>query len=196
MEGRVGQEEAEEHGAFTGASQFFDWQCYSWDEEDASGQTFPSSPLHQSLVGSAEFQTLQNVIADRVQDYLAQLGKEHVLDDEAPDLFTWASVQHTGSSHLSHVHPGSLVSGVYYSAVPKVGAGKLLLDDPRGPLPPFNHRITLDAHRGKLILFPSWLSHQVTPTLALADEPRVSWSFNVLNGDWAHTTDITVSMGE
>jgi hypothetical protein len=69
-------------------------------------------------------------------------------------------------------------------------AGKLMLDDPRGPLPPFTSRYTVEPEEGLMVLFPSWLTHQVTPTLG--NDARVSWSFNILDGDWAHTSTIMV----
>ena len=178
-----------EHHDFTGPSLFFDWQCQSWDREDAEGKPFPSTPLHQALVGSQEFRTLHGVLSECVRDYPNCIGKSCALEGGDPELFTWASVHRDGGSHLQHVHPGSIVSGVYYSSVPD-NAGCLLFDDPRDPLPPFNERITIHPARGKLVMFPSWLTHQVTPTTG--QEPRVSWSFNVLNGGWDHTSAIMV----
>jgi len=38
---------------------------------------------------------------------------------------------------------------------------KLLLDDPRGPLPPFEAKMNLDALKGDLFIFPSWITKQV-----------------------------------
>jgi hypothetical protein len=40
-------------------------------------------------------------------------------------------------------------------------AGSIIFDDPRGPRPPFDAKLTLRPLAGDLVLFPSWLIHQV-----------------------------------
>jgi len=92
-------------------------------------------------------------------------------------------------SHLPHTHPYQLVSGVYYSRVPK-GAGAIIFEDPRGPLPPFENRIIYNPKEGDLIIFPSWLLHQVTPTQG--DEERISFSCNI-PGEWERSTDVSIA---
>ena len=42
-------------------------------------------------------------------------------------------------------------------------AGSIIFDDPRGPLPPFDNKLTIRPLAGDLVLFPSWLMHQVRP---------------------------------
>ena len=89
-----------------------------------------------------------------------------------------------GESHHEHVHPNSMVSGVWYPQIHET-------------LPPiqFRHKnqrdVTLSAEKyntfnsatfllpmkcGELILFPSNLSHSVP--VNQSDEERISLSFN------------------
>jgi len=53
-----------------------------------------------------------------------------------------------------------MVSGVYYVKTPP-GSGAIQFLDPRGPYPPFDDKLTIRPRAGDLLLFPSWLQHQV-----------------------------------
>lgn len=105
-----------------------------------------------------------------------------------------------------------MVSGVFYAAMPKQ-AGPILFRDPRwvigdegellswcfltcftplpplppcrGPLPPFDTPLTIQPQVGDLLLFPSWLPHEVAATAC--DEPRISIAFN-MPGSWQDTS--------
>jgi uncharacterized protein (TIGR02466 family) len=99
----------------------------------------------------------------------------------------WLNVMPPGVAHSSHLHPASIVSGTYYVAVPR-GAGALKFEDPRlsrqMAAPPRRHdaprrfraHVSLPAKAGDLILFESWLRHEVPPTRCQGE--RVSISFN------------------
>jgi uncharacterized protein (TIGR02466 family) len=99
----------------------------------------------------------------------------------------WASLMPAGVVHSLHLHPTSFVSGTYYVAVPK-GAGALKFEDPRlsrlmaapprrADAPPaFRSHVSLPAKAGDVILFESWLRHEVPP--AHYDGERISVSFN------------------
>jgi uncharacterized protein (TIGR02466 family) len=99
----------------------------------------------------------------------------------------WVNIMGRGAVHGQHLHPLSTVSGVYYVAVP-AGAPGLKFEDPRlerfmaapprvrGPRRDNRAWITIPARNGQLVLFESWLRHEV-PTNRDARE-RVSISFN------------------
>lgn len=102
----------------------------------------------------------------------------------------WASVHHNCVAHLRHTHEYCVVSGVYYVKTPKE-TGKLLLHDPRGPLPPFDKSIIkLSPKSGDILMFPSWLIHEVSPTEG--DSERISIAWNV-PGSWEATTSVSMS---
>jgi uncharacterized protein (TIGR02466 family) len=92
----------------------------------------------------------------------------------------WANVMERGSAHGGHVHPQAVVSGTYYVQVPR-GAPGLRFEDPRlarfmaAPRRPALH-VTVPARAGALVLFESWLRHDVPPCQVAGQ--RVSLSFN------------------
>ncbi len=99
----------------------------------------------------------------------------------------WLNVMPAGVVHSLHLHPASFVSGTYYVSVPK-GAGALKFEDPRlasqMAAPPrridaparFRSFVSMPARAGDLILFESWLRHEVPPARFAGE--RVSVSFN------------------
>jgi uncharacterized protein (TIGR02466 family) len=99
----------------------------------------------------------------------------------------WANLLRPGGTHSGHIHPGSVVSGTVYVEVPK-GAGAIRFEDPRLPLmmaapavrataPRARQRFVSVAPRaGDVLLWESWLRHEVTAGRARA--PRLSVSFN------------------
>jgi len=99
----------------------------------------------------------------------------------------WANVMPAGVVHSLHLHPTSFISGTYYVEVP-TGAGALKFEDPRLGLhmatPPrradaprsFHSFVSLPAKAGDLVLFESWLRHEVPP--ARFSGERISISFN------------------
>jgi uncharacterized protein (TIGR02466 family) len=91
----------------------------------------------------------------------------------------WLNVMPAGVVHSLHLHPTSFISGTYYVQVPK-GAGALKVEDPRlsrmMAAPPFKPFVSLPAKAGDVVLFESWLRHEVPP--ARYPGERISISFN------------------
>jgi uncharacterized protein (TIGR02466 family) len=99
----------------------------------------------------------------------------------------WVNIMGRGGSHGLHLHPLSTLSGTYYVSAPPNAAG-LKFEDPRleryMAAPPRRARarrtrspwVVLKARSGSLMLFESWLRHEVPPNAAAAE--RVSISFN------------------
>jgi uncharacterized protein (TIGR02466 family) len=102
----------------------------------------------------------------------------------------WVNVMRQHCQHSFHLHPLSAISGTYYVEVPK-GAGALKIEDPRlaGFMgsPPRHSKARLENQRfqdfkpapGDLILFESWLKHEVPQNHSTKE--RISVSFNY---DW------------
>jgi uncharacterized protein (TIGR02466 family) len=91
----------------------------------------------------------------------------------------WLNVLPAGVVHSLHLHPTSFISGTYYVQVPK-GAGGLKFEDPRlsrmMAAPPRQSFVSVPARAGELILFESWLRHEVPPARYAGE--RISISFN------------------
>lgn len=99
----------------------------------------------------------------------------------------WVNVLAPGGAHSGHIHPGSAISGTYYAETPP-GSGALRFEDPRLGLmmaaPP--RRASAQARNapflylapkaGEVILWESWLRHEVMRNNAKT--PRISVSFN------------------
>jgi uncharacterized protein (TIGR02466 family) len=108
----------------------------------------------------------------------------------------WANVNRSGHANEFHSHPGSFWSGVYYvddggiADDPSLG-GELEFMDPRGPGPAmYAPQLAFGAaglsvganemvrpRAGRLVMFPSWLLHQVRPYKGNAE--RISIAFNL-----------------
>ena len=99
----------------------------------------------------------------------------------------WINVMPHGVVHTGHIHPLSVISGTYYVQVPK-GASGLKFEDPRlgfymntpprkAPSKMRNQWFVENrSQAGSIVLFESWLRHEVPPSPVKED--RVSISFN------------------
>jgi uncharacterized protein (TIGR02466 family) len=99
----------------------------------------------------------------------------------------WVNQLKPGAAHSGHVHPHSVISGAVYVAVPP-GASVLKLEDPRLPMmmaaPPrrrdadeaLQSFVYLTTKPGTVLMWESWLRHEVPPNGAKTD--RISVSFN------------------
>ena len=94
----------------------------------------------------------------------------------------WVNVMPENCYHAFHAHPLSVISGTFYVSIPK-NASPLRIEDPRAPLfmasPPRKIQVDLKPKNGEIVLFESWLRHEVPPHQGT--RPRISVSFNY---DW------------
>lgn len=103
----------------------------------------------------------------------------------------WVNIMPPTAAHSLHLHPLSFISGTYYVATPR-GCPGLKFEDPRlskfMAAPPKlssakkenRPHITYPAEAGNVILFESWLRHEVAANRV--EEERISISFNF---NWA-----------
>jgi uncharacterized protein (TIGR02466 family) len=108
-------------------------------------------------------------------------GRKLVLDS------LWVNLLKPGGSHSGHIHPHSVLSGTVYVATPP-GASALKLEDPRLAMmmaaPPretdapesLQSFVYLQPAAGTVLMWESWLRHEVPPNAAKTD--RLSVSFN------------------
>ncbi len=102
----------------------------------------------------------------------------------------WLNFMPKGTVHTMHIHPLSTISGTFYLQVPPK-ASSLKFEDPRmvnfmaspprkTKAKPENQRfISIQPKPGQVILFESWMRHEVPPNSS--SQERVSVSFNY---DW------------
>lgn len=103
----------------------------------------------------------------------------------------WVNIMPRGVVHGGHLHPLSVLSGTYYVCTP-AGAAGLKLEDPRlerfMAAPPRRRTaprelrpwVVIPALAGKVVLFESWLRHEVPPGRGPGE--RISISFNYAIG--------------
>jgi uncharacterized protein (TIGR02466 family) len=99
----------------------------------------------------------------------------------------WVNILKPGGSHSGHIHPHAFLSGTVYVEVPD-GASALKLEDPRLPMMmarPGVHAdvpeseqafVYLTPAAGTILMWESWLRHEVPPNAAKGE--RISVSFN------------------
>lgn len=102
----------------------------------------------------------------------------------------WVNIMPTNTVHSLHLHPLSVLSGTYYVDIPR-GASSIKFEDPRlaslmaappkrdGARPRNQQFVSLKPEPGQVVMWESWLRHEVPPNAARGD--RVSISFNY---DW------------
>lgn len=99
----------------------------------------------------------------------------------------WVNIMPQGVVHGLHLHPLSTISGTYYVQTPKGSPGlkfedprldRFMAAPPRRPDAPASARpwIILPAEAGNVVLFESWLRHEVPPNPT--KQQRISVSFN------------------
>ena len=133
----------------------------------------------QTLHRLPEFQELKDIIdvaATGVLDFLKIVYESFELTG------CWANISPPGDGHKPHTHPNNYLSGVYYVQTQE-GADTISFDDPRPQtniIAPVTSEFTdenagqihITTRDGLLILFPSWLQHQVPRRIALSIATR------------------------
>ena len=146
------------------------------------GYTSYNSVSHMQRL-SPTFATLEKKLNKHVAAFARAL--EFDLEGRALAMTDcWVNVMPKQVVHGLHLHPLSTISGTYYVQTPK-GCPGIKLEDPRldrfmaapprkaGAARPW---VEMPAAAGSLILFESWLRHEVPPNPLAAE--RISISFN------------------
>jgi uncharacterized protein (TIGR02466 family) len=160
-----------------------------WSEGNYhGGYTSYGSIAHLHQV-STTFEDLQRAIDKHVRKYLKYLEMD-VNPKQIQMSSCWVNIMPTGTFHTMHIHPLSVISGTYYVQTPK-NCSSIKFEDPRMvgfmASPPRkenaqerNRRfIELKPQVGNLILFESWMRHEVPRNQSNIE--RISISFNY---DW------------
>jgi uncharacterized protein (TIGR02466 family) len=170
--------------------------CLSIADDDEAGQEwcekngYPGYTSYASLTDLPWrvpiFKDLVKVLDKHVDAFVKDLQFD--LGDKKVKLDSlWINILPTGGVHTSHIHPHSVISGTTYVTMPP-GASALKLEDPRLPMmmaapgrkakarPELRSFIYVEPQAGDVVLWESWLRHEVP--LNMADDERISISFN------------------
>jgi uncharacterized protein (TIGR02466 family) len=100
----------------------------------------------------------------------------------------WVNLLKPGGHHTAHIHPHSILSGTLYVEAPK-GSGPIRFEDPRLPMmmaapvrrddAPEEMRpfVSIEPRPGLLLMWESWLRHEVLAGPAKADRLSISFNF-------------------
>lgn len=132
------------------------------------------------------FSELEHLLNKHVEKFVEDLdwdlGDKKVLLENL-----WINILPEGGAHASHIHTQSVVSGTAYISMPK-GASSIRFEDPRltqmMAAPPRHPKarehlqtfISLAPKAGDVLLWESWLRHDVPMNMAAKD--RITVSFN------------------
>jgi uncharacterized protein (TIGR02466 family) len=157
-----------------------------WSEKNYPGGYTSYASMHELHHFSSTFGGLEKKLTKHVRAYAKALdmdlrGREIHMTD------CWVNIMPPTAAHSLHLHPLSFISGTYYVRTPK-GCSGLKFEDPRlskfmaaPPKLADAHEAnraytTYPAEAGNVILFESWLRHEVAANRV--DDERISISFN------------------
>jgi len=170
--------------------------CRMLADEDRAGRAWCKANAYggyTSYASLADLPQRASVFADlkrKLDRHAAAFAEALAFDLGAGRLrldSLWVNLLKPGAAHTGHIHPHSVLSGTVYVAVPP-GAGALKLEDPRLPLtmaaPPrradapetLRPFVYLRPEPGTVLMWESWLRHEVPAGQAKAE--RISVSFN------------------
>jgi uncharacterized protein (TIGR02466 family) len=109
------------------------------------------------------------------KDCAFDMGRKPRLDS------LWANLLKSGGQHSGHIHPHSIISGTFYVEVP-TGSGAIRFEDPRLPLMMAapgrpDTFVGISPRRGLLLMWESWLRHEVLQGTGRGERLSVSFNF-------------------
>ena len=174
--------------------------CYAIAEDDEAGQNWCETegfPGYTSYASLTDLPWRFPIFADLVKNldlHVATFVKDLEFDLDGREMKLediWINILPEGGIHTAHIHPHSVISGTTYVAMPE-GTSALKLEDPRLQMMMASPGRSKDAREelrqfiyakpavGDVLMWESWLRHEVP--MNMAEEERISVSFNY---NWA-----------
>lgn len=157
-----------------------------WSKKNYVGGYTSYSSYDRLHIMSPYFAELKESIDLHVLKFAKHLEMD-VRKNQISMTQSWINIMPKQTTHSMHIHPLSFISGTYYIQTPKNCSG-IKFEDPRLSkmmfAPPKKQNVSdrnqqiirFPAQAGKLVLFESWLRHEVEASTN--DENRISFSFN------------------
>lgn len=173
-------------------------ECRQYREDDSAGQAWSATryPGGYTSYGSlSRMHTISPTFAlleRKLRRHVNQFARSLEFDLEGRELAMtdcWINIMPRQVVHSLHLHPLSTISGTYYVRTPR-GAPGIKFEDPRldrfmaapprrSDCRPENRPwVTVPADAGTVVLFESWLRHEVPPNPVAAERVSISFNFN------------------
>lgn len=123
------------------------------------------------------FADLSKQLTRHARAFASELGW-----DSRPRLDSlWVNLLKGGGQHSGHIHPHSILSGTLYVEIPP-GSGAIRFEDPRLPLMMAAPRradtfVSVDPRPGLILLWESWLRHEVLAGSGRGERLSISFNF-------------------
>jgi len=166
----------------------FDRAGRAWSRRHYPGGYTSYASLNELHRFSSTFERLERRIRRHVRRFARALDLD--LRGRAIRMTDcWVNLMPVSAAHSLHLHPLAFVSGTYYVAAPR-GCPGLRFEDPRldrfmaapprlaGARRANRTHATYPAREGNLLLFESWLRHEVPPNRVDAERISVSFNYN------------------
>lgn len=159
-----------------------------WSKKNYPGGYTSYNSAHRMHQLSPTFADLEKKLDRHVRNYAGSLGLD-LRNRPLTMTDCWVNIMPLQVVHASHLHPLSTISGTYYVQTPRGCAG-LKFEDPRldrfmaAPPRAADRRggqrgwATLPATAGNVVLFESWLRHEVPPNPVPAERISISFNYN------------------
>ncbi|MNK08076.1 hypothetical protein D3C87_260020 [compost metagenome] len=166
-----------------------DDQGQLWSAKNYKGGYTSYGSIAQMHQVSSTFGDLQRDIDKHVRKFVKHLEMD-INPKELKMTSCWVNIMPSDVNHSMHLHPLSVISGTYYVQTPK-NCSALKFEDPRlnsfmaSPPRKSNAKVanqhfhSLAPQEGHVVLFESWLRHEVPRNES--NKERISISFNY---DW------------
>ena len=167
----------------------------SFAEEDEAGRRWSREKGYKGYTSYASLNDLPRRdpsfgdLKRLLTTHAARFAKELAWDVKPKLDSIWVNLLKPGGHHSAHIHPHSILSGTLYVEVPN-GSGPIRFEDPRLPmmmaapvrrddaaeeLRPF---VATTPSSGLLLMWESWLRHEVLAGTAKADRLSISFNFS------------------
>ncbi len=159
-----------------------------WSAKNYPGGYTSYASMNELHRFSSTFAALEKKLLRHARAYAAALeldlrGRTVRLTD------CWVNIMPSRAAHSLHLHPLSFISGTYYVSTP-AGCPGLKFEDPRlskfmaapprrpDARPAYRSHVTYPAVAGNVVLFESWLRHEVPANPVEAERISISFNFN------------------
>ncbi len=173
-------------------------ECRQLEQDDESGRRWSAKNYpggytsYNSVSRMYELSPTFDLLRRKLDRHVAAFTRALELDLEGRELTMtdcWVNIMPHRVVHGLHLHPLATISGTYYVQTPK-GSPALKFEDPRldrfMAAPPrradarAENRpwVSIPAETGNVVLFESWLRHEVPPNPTKKDRISISFNYN------------------